>query len=392
MIRFFFISLVAVSLLAQSVAPAALAAKVSITLDNVCCVKKYPVYGEKSLPASGECKIQAEVQPLFTNEEIKKEAEELKKKSEQQEKDKEKHLEILKQREEARKEEEAAVAAKDVAKLAALSKVDLAAISPALRAELDAAVAGGDVSKVRVVMVRIRVQVRSDEKDNEEEYSTAGAIALGIPLAPIALVIGTPVVIIISFVEGFISAKDGLLNLFQSEDDPIPFFVQHSLVYHDFMDKLFSEAIKKLASYQTAAELGDALKNEFKAQCTVNNPRPDCVIERAMCSYEKYGQVLFHTGGGPLVDAASSSGDINQLLVALQKRNTALTEEAQHTQEALDTAISVYNQYYQTYQLHLQLSELIQRLATIKNWTLHMKDLVSCFPEKFVGVATTKCN
>lgn len=168
-------------------------------------------------------------------------------------------------------------------------------------------------------------------------------------------------------------------------------FDTHTSQYHEFMDRLFAESIRSVTQYESSKQLNDELA-KYEGECRGNNPKPECVAERALCSQEKYGQVLFYSSGQSLVNDASSSLDVQQLLSAVQARDQALVEEAQQAEQALETAISVYNQFYQSYRLHLSLKELVQNLLKIKNWTASLRTLVGCFPNKFIGVATTKCN
>lgn len=163
--------------------------------------------------------------------------------------------------------------------------------------------------------------------------------------------------------------------------------------YHTFLDEdVFGKAIAKISSYQKSQDLSSYLANKEQGQCDATNPRPDCVIEFAMCSYEKYAGVLFQEAGSNLGRGQVTTDDIQSLLATLQKRDLALLKEFEDTKQALDTAIAVYSQYYQTYRIHLAFKEVIEGLVKVRNMTSFMRTLVGCIPNKFQGVATTKCN
>jgi hypothetical protein len=112
----------------------------------------------------------------------------------------------------------------------------------------------------------------------------------------------------------------------------------------------------------------------------------------AMCSYEKYTKVLFHQTGQNISAQTSNTSDIQSLIGLIQERDLALYQEVVHSQQAIDTAIAVYSQFYQTYTLHLRFKDVIESLVKVRNMTSFMRTLVGCIPNKFVGVATTKCN
>lgn len=172
------------------------------------------------------------------------------------------------------------------------------------------------------------------------------------------------------------------------------FFDEQTEMYHEFLDeKVFGKAIQKVSSFERSEKFEEFLKGLDPNKCEDDDPRPHCVIGKAMCSYEKYTGVLFHVAGQPLSeDAASEITNLDQLLSMLSRRDQALLVEAENAREALDTAIAVYNQFFQTYHLHLMFKDVIESIAKVKNMTNSVKELVSCIPNKFVGVATTKCN
>ncbi|MGE3279193.1 MAG: hypothetical protein AB7J40_05445 [Candidatus Altimarinota bacterium] len=170
------------------------------------------------------------------------------------------------------------------------------------------------------------------------------------------------------------------------------FFDDHVELYHEFLDAdVFGKAISQVSEFQSSQDLSNFLKTK-EGICDADDPRPNCVIEYAMCSYEKYIGVLFHQTGQSLANQSFRSSDVQTLLNLLQERDAALYHEAQQTQQALDTAIAVYSQFFNTYQLHLRFKEVIEALVKVRNMTSSMRTLVGCIPNKFVGVATTKCN
>lgn len=184
--------------------------------------------------------------------------------------------------------------------------------------------------------------------------------------------------------------KDSFLQLLYSV------FKGHTEKYHAFLDEeVFGAAIAKISSFETSEAL-EAYLSEQEGECSEmgknSSPKPECVIERAMCSYEKYIGVLFHETGQAVATQGIVSDDIDAVLFALQNRDQAIVDEAEHAQEALDTAIAVYSQFYQTYRLHLRFKELIVYLSQVRALTGSLRELVGCIPNKFVGVATTKCN
>lgn len=169
-------------------------------------------------------------------------------------------------------------------------------------------------------------------------------------------------------------------------------FEGHTEKYHAYLDKeLFGKMISKVSEFETS-ETFQAFLEEEGGECSAANPQPECLAERALCSYEKYTGVLFHEAGQTLLDTASQSQDLQTILSILQQRDQSLVEEAQHSEQALDTALAVYSQFFQTYRLHLRFKEVIASLVKVRNTTSFMNTLVGCIPNKFVGIATTKCN
>jgi len=169
-------------------------------------------------------------------------------------------------------------------------------------------------------------------------------------------------------------------------------FKGHTELYHEFLDEeVFGKAVSQVSEWETSEEL-EAFLKDSEGECDGDNPQPYCVIERAMCSYEKYTGVLFQQTGQSITNQAFNSADLQTVLTTLQERDAALYREAIHSQQALDTAIAVYSQFYQTYRLHLRFKEVIDSLVKVRNLTAVMRTLVGCIPNKFVGVATTKCN
>ena len=173
-------------------------------------------------------------------------------------------------------------------------------------------------------------------------------------------------------------------------------FKGHTQQYHQYMDE---EVFGKVVAFMSGFDDSDSLEqylSEQGGQCEDSgsspNPKPECVAEKALCSYEKYVGVLFEQTGQSIAQDAVGTEDTGQLLAALQNRDQALLNEAQQTQQALDTALAVYSQFFQTYRLHLQLKELIVHLSRVRDMTGFWSQLVGCIPHKFVGVATTKCN
>lgn len=183
-----------------------------------------------------------------------------------------------------------------------------------------------------------------------------------------------------------LEVKRGLVSLARN------IFKGHTELYHEFLDEeIFGNAVSQVSEWETSEELETFLKDS-DGECDGDNPQPYCVIERAMCSYEKYTGVLFHQTGQSITNEAFNSADLQTVLTTLQERDAALYREAIHSQEALDTAIAVYSQFYQTYRLHLRFKEVIDSLVKVRNLTAVMRTLVGCIPNKFVGVATTKCD
>lgn len=169
-------------------------------------------------------------------------------------------------------------------------------------------------------------------------------------------------------------------------------FEGHTEQYHAYLDKeLFGKMISKVSEFETS-ETFQVFLDEEGGECSAVNPQPECLAERALCSYEKYTGVLFHEAGQTLLDTAAQSQDLQTILSILQQRDQSLVEEAQHSEQALDTALAVYSQFFQTYRLHLRFKEVIASLVKVRNTTSFMNTLVGCIPNKFVGIATTKCN
>lgn len=183
-----------------------------------------------------------------------------------------------------------------------------------------------------------------------------------------------------------LEVKKGLVDLARN------IFKGHTELYHEFMDEeIFGKMISQVSEFETSEALEEYLK-DAEGECDADNPQPYCVIERAMCSYEKYAGVLFYQTGKNVSGAALQSSDLQTVLVTLQERDASLYREVVHSQQALDTAIGVYSQFYQTYRLHLRFKEVIDSLVKVRNLTAVMNTLVGCIPNKFVGVATTKCD
>lgn len=173
----------------------------------------------------------------------------------------------------------------------------------------------------------------------------------------------------------------------------------HTEKYHAFMDeKIFAPMIAKISKIQTSEDMLKLLGQleEKKGTCDSENPLPNCVAERALCSYEKYSRVLFQQSGQPAlnnVDITSPNDqDVQTIMTSIQNRDQALFQEAVNSEQALDTAMAVYSQFFETYRLHLRFKEVIAALVKVRNVTSFLRQLVGCIPNKFVGVATTKCN
>jgi hypothetical protein len=173
----------------------------------------------------------------------------------------------------------------------------------------------------------------------------------------------------------------------------------HTVKYHSFLDEeVFGKAIQFVSNHDTAESLRDAIKKEKEAnkgQCSNDDPTPQCVIEKALCSYEKYVGVLFYASGAPQIGNILQSGQRSELgsaLDILQEQDAALLLDAQDSKIALNTAMAVYSNFFQTYQIHLKLKEVIAALVKVRNRTSYLTELVSCIPDTFVGIATTKCD
>lgn len=219
----------------------------------------------------------------------------------------------------------------------------------------------------------LRTQVRS--------IQAVGSVA-GVGLIPLVV----PSVIVYQILdELYAGAKNALGRLAKVVFD------SHTKQYHAFMDEEFAEAISMVTEYETSDELNEKL-NVYDGFCRGKNPKPECVAQRLLCSHEKYGQVLYFEAGQNVVNSREAAGDIQRLLQVVQERDQALLEEAHHAERALETSVAVYDQFFQTYRLHLRLKEMVQSLLKVKIWTGHLRTLMGCFPNKFVGVATTKCN
>lgn len=172
-------------------------------------------------------------------------------------------------------------------------------------------------------------------------------------------------------------------------------FNDHTQLYHRFLDEqIFGKAIEKVSEFERSSQLQEYLDelDEAEEGCSVEDPRPDCVIERAFCSYEKYVGVLFHQSGKDLVEGVTDLEDLSIIYALLQNRDRSLLEEARHSYQAMDTAIAVYDQFYQTYRLHLKFKDVIEALVKVRNVTSYLRQLVGCLPNKFVGAYTTQCN
>ena len=189
----------------------------------------------------------------------------------------------------------------------------------------------------------------------------------------------------------FSPVVEGFKSIIQKLSSDI--YDHHTTAYHTFMDQLFATAFQQMTQFDTADKLEEKLAT-YEGQCRGENPKPECLAERALCSQEKYGQVLFNAAGQDLSNRLEAQGgeELENVLQIIQSRDEALVDEAIQVEQALDTSLAVYNQFYQTYRLHLRFKELVVRLLTIRDWTTALHTLVGCWPNKFVGVATTKCN
>lgn len=175
-----------------------------------------------------------------------------------------------------------------------------------------------------------------------------------------------------------------------------PVYFDHTRLYHAFLDEeVFEPMIELVSDFESSEEI-DGYVSGLPEGCSADNPKPECLSERVLCSYEKYVGVLFHVSGQTLLNSSPgadvSDAEIGQLIGTLQQRDRALMEEARHVHEALDTALLVYQQFYETYRLHLGFKKVIESLVHVRNMTSYMRELVGCVPGKFVGAATTKCN
>ncbi|MDF2379669.1 MAG: hypothetical protein P1V18_05660 [Candidatus Gracilibacteria bacterium] len=230
-----------------------------------------------------------------------------------------------------------------------------------------------DISRMEEELSSLTLQVRA--------IQTAGTIG-GIASIPVVI----PSVIAYRIIEGlFVGAKNGLWTLARVLSDT------HTKQYHTFLDEEFASALSTMMFYESSEKLNKLLLS-YEGECRGANPKPECVAQRLLCSHEKYGQVLFYEASQNVVNDQEAAGDIQKLLQTVQKRDQALLEEAHHAERAIETALAVYDQFFQSYRLHLRLKEMVQNLVKIKDWTGYLRTLVGCFPNKFVGVATTKCN
>lgn len=170
------------------------------------------------------------------------------------------------------------------------------------------------------------------------------------------------------------------------------FYQNHTEKYHEFLDReVFGKAIQTISSFETATQYEEGMK-VYNAECKDDNPKPNCVIAKALCSYEKYVGVLFHMTGMPTATNMKQIDDLQAALNIVKKRDGALLQEAVDSKLALDTAIEVYSNFYQTYLMHLRLKDVIQGLVKVRNRMSYLAELVSCIPKTFVGIATTKCD
>lgn len=169
-------------------------------------------------------------------------------------------------------------------------------------------------------------------------------------------------------------------------------FDDHKSAYHTFLDEqLFARALSKVSSFEKSQDLLDYLQ-AFDGKCQSGNHSPDCLSERVLCSYEKYGKTLFDMSGQPLANEAISTQNTDQLLQVLQERQAEIFQEATAAEQALDSALTIYSQFFETYRIHLSLKNLIDSLVRVRNLSAFLRQLVNCFPNKFGGVSTTKCN
>jgi|CXWL01.1.fsa_nt_gi hypothetical protein len=196
-----------------------------------------------------------------------------------------------------------------------------------------------------------------------------------------------------SLVSPFAAVFSGLGLKQRLQDLAGTVFTGHTEKYHEFLDEeVFAPSIAIVSKRQSSDDLEKLLKS-YKDGCDSTNPLPNCVVERAFCSYEKYNAVLFHQAGQQFLNNSTSKPeDVQSILSSLQNRDQALFQEAVQAEQALGTAMAVYSQFFETYRLHLRFKEIIAALVKVRNVTSSLRQLVGCIPNKFVGVATTKCN
>jgi hypothetical protein len=179
-----------------------------------------------------------------------------------------------------------------------------------------------------------------------------------------------------------LALRDSVLSGFSSE----------ATGYHSFVNKQFADAVTKIKSLKTEKQW-KKFEGKQSGNCTDTNFKVGCLSERLLCSYERYSSVLFEAGLSEKIPTNSfSSMGLEEAFSYQAKRRAALTEEAKLAKEALSMTLGLYNEFVQAWRLHLQYLDVIKGVARVRDWTAYIRKLLTCFPNKFVGVATTECN
>jgi hypothetical protein len=163
-------------------------------------------------------------------------------------------------------------------------------------------------------------------------------------------------------------------------------------VYHAFLAEEYQKVVSKVMSIKDADEY-EAI-NASNPSCVASDVNTNCVAERLLCSYEKYQGVLYEVYNDQDVSSLAGQAHLQRqdIFGQFEALKREVVEDSYYARKALETSLAVYHQLVKTYRVHLVYKDFIVALVASRNWTTYMANLFTCWPNKLVGTATTRCN
>ncbi len=148
--------------------------------------------------------------------------------------------------------------------------------------------------------------------------------------------------------------------------------------FHSHLDALFGREIKKL--FQGLKEEEEEKRVEISMWRIANE---------ALCNYEKYYRFLdVKKEEFEYSEEMSRDEAIQQMDV----RRVEMSEEIRLSRKAIEISLYTFSEIATTYPLHLKYQKIIENLEDYRDDLGDVRQLVNCFPSKFVNASTTNCD